>query len=142
MGKTIDNPAELAIDGAAAAILAGSIAFAALKLGLAPALPVALFAFALVFAALRRVPAAERSLPLASFAAAPFEALGAWPGDDELLLDDVLVQPEPDSRVVQLFDPMPTARDLHTRIDRHPRSGPDASQALSDALRELRRSLG
>ena len=134
MGKTIDNPAELAIDGVAAAILAAAIAFAALKLGLAPALPVALIAFALVFAGLRRVPAAERSLPLASFAAAPFEALGAWPGDDELLLDDVLVQPEPDSRVVQLFDPMP-----------RPTAGaalPDASQALSDALRELRRSLG
>jgi len=71
----------------------------------------------------------------------------------ELVLDDVLAELRPDSRVVQLFDParMPTAGELKSRIDRHLRQGrgaapqepqPDASQALYDALADLRRSLG
>lgn len=67
----------------------------------------------------------------------------------ELLLDDALPPPAPDSRVVQLFADgrMPTAGQLKRRIDRHladggPRSAPsDASDVLSDALAELRRSL-
>jgi hypothetical protein len=69
-----------------------------------------------------------------------------------LLLDDVLAELRPDSRVVQLFDPerMPTAGQLKSRIDRHlgrvardapARHAPDASQALYDALADLRRSL-
>ena len=67
------------------------------------------------------------------------------PVTDELLLDDVLTELEPGSRVVRLFDPatMPTAGELHDRIDRHLRSQqsqPDAAQALNDALAELRRS--
>ena len=71
---------------------------------------------------------------------------------EELLLDDVLTAAAPNSRVVQLFDPsrMPTAGELKSRIDRHLRNGgrpaapepqPDASQALFDALADLRRSL-
>lgn len=67
----------------------------------------------------------------------------------ELLLDDALPPPAPDSRVVQLFADgrMPTAGQLKHRIDRHladggPRAAPsDASDVLSDALAELRRSL-
>jgi hypothetical protein len=71
--------------------------------------------------------------------------------DDELLLVDVLAKLQPDSRVVQLFDRarVPTAGELKARIDRHlsqarPAVGeqPDASQALYDALADLRRSLG
>jgi hypothetical protein len=69
--------------------------------------------------------------------------------DDELLLDDVLADIAPDSRVVRLFDPatMPTAGQLKARIDRHLNRGtsnppaPDASQALYDALAELRIEL-
>lgn len=70
--------------------------------------------------------------------------------DDALLLDDALGPPDPDSRVVRLFDPgkMPTAGQLIERIDRHlagvPRpvqTVPDASDALYQALAELRRSL-
>lgn len=67
----------------------------------------------------------------------------------ELLLDDPLPVAEPGSRVVQLFADgrMPSAGQLLTRIDRHlsdngnraPSS--DASDALSEALAELRRSL-
>ena len=66
-----------------------------------------------------------------------------------LVLDDVLTQINADSRVVRLFDPklMPTPGQLKSQIDSHlgqesPASGAsDASQALSDALAELRRSL-
>ena len=69
--------------------------------------------------------------------------------DDTLVLDDVLAELGPDSRVVRLFDPdaMPTPGDLKDRIERHlgeAGSGsapPDASQALHEALAELRRSL-
>ena len=75
------------------------------------------------------------------------------PSDCELLLDDVLAELHSDSRVVQLFDPLrtPTAGELKARIDKHLREGravpaeeerADASQALYDALADLRRSLG
>ena len=67
----------------------------------------------------------------------------------ELLLDDPLAAPAADSRVVQLFADgrMPNAGQLRDRIDQHlvdsGKSVPaaDASDALSDALAELRRSL-
>jgi hypothetical protein len=70
--------------------------------------------------------------------------------DDLLVLDDVLSEIGPDSRVVRLFDPaaMPTPGQLKARIDRHliegalPRAtSHDASQALYDALAELRLEL-
>ena len=68
---------------------------------------------------------------------------------DELILDDILAKLSPDSRVVRLFDPaaMPTPGHLKARIDQHlngesPRAPlEDASQALHEALAELRRSL-
>ena len=73
---------------------------------------------------------------------------------EELMLDDILAELEPDSRVVRLFDPaaIPTPGQLNARIERHlgegtspiapPDASPaDASQALYDALAELRRSL-
>lgn len=63
----------------------------------------------------------------------------------ELLLEDALGAPDPGSRVVQLFAP----DQLRQRIDRHlanarQSEGPgptDASDALSAALAELKRSL-
>ena len=68
---------------------------------------------------------------------------------DPLVLDDVLREIAADSRVVRLFDPklMPTPGQLKSRIDNHLGQGSaaaapaDASQALSDALAELKRSL-
>ena len=65
---------------------------------------------------------------------------------DALVLDDVLSELGPDARVVRLFDPaeMPTPGQLKVRIDRRLNGGtshsesPDASQALYDALAELR----
>lgn len=67
----------------------------------------------------------------------------------ELLLDDPLPAATPDSRVVMLFADgrMPTAGQLKNQIDRHladgapPAAGSDASDTLSEALAELRRSL-
>jgi hypothetical protein len=69
--------------------------------------------------------------------------------EEPLLLDDILAELGPDSRVVRLFDPeaMPTPGQLKSRIDRHLEPGaaqadiPDAGQALHDALDELRRSI-
>jgi hypothetical protein len=68
-----------------------------------------------------------------------------------LVLDDIAAQVGPNSRVVRLFDPkaMPAATpgELQSRIAGHlgdgasSRAPSDASQALSAALAELRRSL-
>jgi hypothetical protein len=67
---------------------------------------------------------------------------------DELLLEDRLVHPADDSRVIRLFDPrtLPTAGELHERIERHLRdpeqaSYPDATKELHQALAALRGSL-
>ena len=69
--------------------------------------------------------------------------------EEPLMLDDVLAGVSPDSRVVRLFDraAMPTPGQLQARIDRHLNGGtsqtpsPDASEALFEALADLRRSL-
>lgn len=68
--------------------------------------------------------------------------------EEPLVLDDILAEIGPDSRVVRLFDrqAMPTPGELKSRVDDHLRGGsapaaPDASQALLDALAELRRAL-
>jgi hypothetical protein len=71
-------------------------------------------------------------------------------GSEALLLDDILAEIGSDARVVRLFDrtAMPTPGQLRSRIAGHlggasPVEAPaDAAQALSDALAELRRSLG
>lgn len=70
-------------------------------------------------------------------------------GDDPLILDDILAEIDPDSRVVRLFDPaaMPTPAELRSRIDRHlDRQSTDdqsaeAAQALHEALAQLRRNV-
>jgi len=68
--------------------------------------------------------------------------------DDALLLEDKLETPPDDSRVIRLFDPrlLPTAGELHERIERHLQSPgevayPDATAELHQALAELRKSL-
>lgn len=68
--------------------------------------------------------------------------------EEPLVLDDILAEIGPDSRVVRLFDrhAMPTPGELKSRVDHHLRGGAnatpsDASQALLDALAELRRAL-
>lgn len=71
--------------------------------------------------------------------------------ETELLLEDVLPRIRGESRVIQMFGhAAPTPGELKSRIDRHLNgagrvpplpSQPDASQALYDALADLRRSL-
>ncbi len=69
--------------------------------------------------------------------------------EEELVLNDILAKLGPQSRVVRLFDPaaMPTPAQLNDRIERHLRGSTrqsfpaDASEALYQALNELRRSL-
>ena len=76
------------------------------------------------------------------------------PASEPLILEDRLDEPDPDSRVVQLFAarPLPTPGELRDRIEAHlaprqtdtprpPLREVDASAALREALGELRRSL-
>jgi hypothetical protein len=162
---------EECVDAVAAVIFATAATFAIAKLapqlGLAVA-AVAIAALAGCWAALKRVPDRKR-LPLPSFELVHFTAdpeeeeagellltkeqivgqLTDVQAAEELLLDDILDALGPDSRVVRLFAPgeLPTAGQLKASIDQHlrarrsPTEIPDASQALSDALAELRRSL-
>jgi hypothetical protein len=162
MDFALDRPAATAVDAAAAAALAGAIAFAGSMLAGWTAMPLALLGFAATFAILRQVQDGTESYFLPGFEPADLpnhsqelvlteemiiERPAAGPGE-ELVLDDVLAEIEPDSRVVRLFDPrqMPTPGELRANIDRHLRpdrsaANPDATQALSEALAELRRSL-
>lgn len=71
------------------------------------------------------------------------------PSEEEFILDDILAEVGPNSRVVRLFDPaaMPNPGELRARIDQHrcaeasEAQTNDAAQALHDALAQLRRSL-
>jgi hypothetical protein len=156
---------EWAADAAAAAVLAIATGACALRLSMDVGMVVMTAALALCcsFALLRAVRPNGSRFGLAEFALADLPA----PPDEllltdadrlpnqpearsaELLLDDVLAELGPDSRVVRLFDrtAMPTPGELRPRIDRHLDSGRssapigDASQALHEALAELRRSI-
>lgn len=134
------DAAEWAIDVAAAAIFAASVAFAAWTLA-AEARPIVAVAAALAYllarAVLRRIPAEEPSYVLPEFAPAPIELAEEPETGGELLLDDRLTRVEPNARVVQLFGPRrtPPASDGLSSMPA------DASEALSEALAELRRSL-
>ena len=133
-----DHPAERAVDFAATALFAAAVGFAlgAAQLDAGLAVITAAFAGILMFAALRNVPPEPHQHALPDFEPAPIE-LVEEPAGVELLLEDELGSPDPDSRVVRLFDP------------KHGSGGDDppalmqgdASEALSKALAELRRSL-
>jgi hypothetical protein len=128
------NRIELAADAAAAAIFAGAVGFAvsavAADAGLATSLAVA--AFVIAYAGLRRIPAG-RTQAMPVFKIAPIE-----PSQDE-----------PDAPTLRLVGSSRKAggREPHRSIDNPIRSRrsrpapPDASQALSDALAQLRHSL-
>lgn len=153
---------ETAVDRLAAAAFSGAVGFAVLQLlGVPAACGAAAAAFAGTALALGRVGAGEERFELAAFVLATHspevdelllteaDRLESCAGLDEpLLLDDVLAEVAPDSRVVRLFDAarMPTPGELNARIERHldgngPAAPSDASQALYDALSELRQSL-
>jgi len=159
---------EWAVDGAAASALAGAAWYASTAFAPTASSAATALGAAVALAGLRTVQPARRRLGVPEFEAVTL-MLDHAPGElvlgeedrlvpldasdgaaaAELLLDDILAELEPDSRVVRLFEPrqVPTPGELHRSIDRHlhQRGGmigpPDASQALSDALAELRRSL-
>lgn len=161
---------ERAVDTFAAALFAAATAFAVgnvlrgsvvhPQLGMAVATALVL-SYLLCIRTLRALGAPGPSLTLPEFKLAAVEAVALdelvltdadrlYPRSDEpLVLDDVLAKTSPGSRVVRLFDPsaVPTPGQLKTRIDRHLGvdaarvAPPDASQALFEALAELRRSL-
>jgi hypothetical protein len=162
---------ETAVDCAAALLFAGGVAFVLLQVWGVPAFGVAVAALSFfgAFYALGQVepenqaydnaPFAVREVPVfASEELMLTEADRLYPDDapaEELLLTEALAHVGSASRVVRLFEPaaIPTAGELKARIDRHVAAGrqgrahhdqaapPDASQALFDALTELRRSL-
>lgn len=168
MRSAADTSIEHWLDALATAIFTAAVSFALAKLapGLGLGIVVAsLLAFAGCWVSLHRIPADSR-LPLPKFDLVhpafedhaedeEIEALILTEEDifalpaDELLLDDVLEEPGSDSRVVRLFAPgqLPTPGELKASIDRHlharghPTAIPDASEALSEALDQLRRSL-
>ena len=165
---------EAGVDRAAAALFAGAAGYAA-YVGFPPqphwpvigaeAGAVALLAFLVCFRTLNAVRPEARRLPVPIFDVREIEPIEpieppelllseryepANAGAEEpLVLDDVLAELGPDSRVVRLFDPaaMPTPGQLKNRIEHHLQRGAppappqDASQALHEALAELRRSL-
>lgn len=104
-------------------------------------------AFVLSWCALRRLGSTPPKYAMPPFDASewtadPDAAIGVelpQPPEEELLLDEVLLRPNPESRVVQLFEPVaaiPEGRD-GPPVSREP----DASQLLHEALDALRRSL-
>jgi len=132
---------ESVVDAAAASLLAGAVGYAVYKLAIAQAAVAgAGVAFGLSFAGLRRVQPIKYAPSVETTVATPVGDLLAEADrslaheEDELVLDDILAALNPDSRVVHLFerDAMPAPPPPRT---------PDASQALHDALAELRRSL-
>lgn len=161
---------EFALDAGASALLGVASAVAALRLVPSLFAWTGLAAFAGSLVVLRRIAPEDRVFRLPDFLVEPTRPVEADEllltemvelllteadrflpaddaGDDELVLDDILAKLGGDSRVVRLFDAsaMPTPGQLKARIDRHLNDGhppsSDASQALHEALAELRRSL-
>ena len=132
-----DNPVEWAADIAAATALAASLGFAAAAAGVGAAATIvaAVGASLMAFAVLRSVSTGTLVYDLAAFEPVPLEMKQET--SDELVLDDRLGTVAPDARVIRLFDP----RLEHGADVRPDPSPPDASQALVEALAELRRSL-
>lgn len=157
------------VDRAASALFAAAAGYAAYgalawhstqRTPMAEAAVAAALAYWLCFHALNAVQPQKRRLPVAVFDVRQIEEPAlpellltetyyqpAPVADEPLVLDDILAELGPDSRVVRLFDPaaMPTPGQFSARIDRHlageSPAPEDASQALHDALAELRRSL-
>jgi hypothetical protein len=141
-------------------LFAGAAAYATIRFWESPAvaLPLAGCAFLAMLAVLRAVRPSDPAFDIADFEVQLAPAVDmdelvlgnsdriAQPFADELMLDDVLSDPRPDSRVVRLFDPAAMPADA-PGFDR--RFGgasavpapPDASQALHEALAKLRHSL-
>ncbi|GAA4721472.1 hypothetical protein H9L13_09970 [Sphingomonas lutea] len=156
MDAIVIHWAERGIDLVAAAALGSAVGWTASSAGIATpfAGAAALTCLAAGYAALRGVPPEAPRFAMPDFEVADLEpdelllTADDVCGDPQaLLLEDVLAVPDEHSRVVRLFDAaaMPTPGELKARIDRHlagpSAEPPDASQALFDALADLRRSL-
>ena len=148
------------VDIGSASLFAGAAGYSALLLASPAAGAVAAaIAFAGAYGALGRIDR-QPSFGLPEFAVSAVEAeelllteltelllVETVQADDELLLEDRLAEPEPDSRVIRLFDPrtLPTAGELHDRVERHLSKGsaayPDATSELHEALTALKNSL-
>jgi hypothetical protein len=153
-GRSVER-IESAVDAGAALLLAAAVSYALWTIVAAQSVAAAggVGAFAACLAGLRRIPSAAPCdedaprcvTPVADLLAEADRSLAH--AEDELVLEDILAALGPDSRVVRLFEPgnMPTPAQMKARIDRHLEgdgtAAPDASQALHDALADLRRSL-
>ena len=158
MGGETARRVEAAASVAASAALGGAMGFAAFSIvGLiAVAVAAAIAGLAAGWGVLAHL-GREPDFPVPMF---DLGAVHIVPVDEEPLeltdvheepleLDDVLAEVGPGARVVRLFDvnAMPTPAELRQRIDRHlgreapPVASPDASQALIEALTQLRQSL-
>ncbi|MGI8612077.1 MAG: hypothetical protein ACR2KH_07410 [Sphingomicrobium sp.] len=118
-------------------MFAAAVGFAAGVVGLGAAATISAVVAGSVgtFSVLRRIPADNRTFDLPAFEPVPLELAPEAGG--ELLLDDRLERAAPDARVVQLFGPGHHSGPATSSGS----SNPDASQALVEALLELRRSL-
>ena len=134
------NRAEQAVDGAAAAMFAAAVGFGfwAVESGIGIATAAAAAAFLAAKFGLGLIAPETRTYPMPAISPAAIDTIPESPGDadDELILEDKLVEVSPDARVVRLFSPSQSHRSGHPG-----QAPPDASQALSEALAELRRSL-
>jgi len=132
-----DNSIEKAADIAASAVFAAAVGFAAgtAGFGAVPTIFAAVAASCAAFTVLRKVSPGNRDYDLTAFEPVPLEIKHEVA--DELVLDDVLESAGPDARVIRLFDP---ARESELAARAHSPQ-PDASQALNEALAELRRML-
>ena len=137
--ETASARAERAVDIVAAAAFSAAVGFAAWSLAADGAPMVAAASatgFLLVYRGLRRVPPEERGFELPGFAPPALEPVPGTDGEAsaELLLDDRLGKVDEDARVVRLFGQVRCGSGQALEAS-------DASEALSDALEELRRSL-
>lgn len=137
-------PLRSAIDALAGAILGAAVCFALValfQLHLLVAGSVGASVFVLVFATLGRSQVATTA-GMARFAPA---ALEFTEGAGEPLLDRQPASEPPSSRAVRSSGPMATPGEMHEAIERHlssaARRAPDASDALREALAQLRRGV-
>lgn len=119
---------ENAVDAVAAALLGAAVLFSASKLGLPMLLAAGwgVLTFLLGFWALGVMDSDRTTFVLRDLVPTPMQ-----PEPPELMLDDVLTDIGEDPRVVRLFDPSAAPQ----------AAPPDATQALYDALIELRRKF-
>jgi hypothetical protein len=149
------HPAEWAVETLAPALLAAAAGWSAWKIGLPLAATAAGATMTLALGVVAMRLAGDQPIAeLGSFDPVEFDDPATA---DELLLDDPLIEVEPDSRVVRLFErEEPTPGELVLRISDYLGGGrrapaletgqeddrqPDASAALHAALANIRASL-